>query len=147
MILLRPEGAPPSADPILEILKNARSIAVVGLSSKAYRPSFEVAKYLLEAGYTIVPVNPLEREVYGLKAYASLEDVPGEIDIVDVFRRSEEVPPVAEAAIRKGAKVLWMQQGIVNEAAGAKAQAAGLTVVMDACMLIEHRRHRGQLAR
>ncbi|HKT48376.1 MAG TPA: CoA-binding protein [Candidatus Acidoferrales bacterium] len=131
----------------MDILKKSRSIAVVGLSSKPYRPSFEVAKHLLEAGYTIVPVNPLEREVHGLKAYASLEDVPGEIDIVDVFRRSEEVAPVAEAAIRKGAKVLWLQQGIVNEAAGAKAQAAGLTVVMDACMLIEHRRHRAQLER
>ena len=146
MILLRPDGAPPSADPIFEVLKNSKSIAVVGMSSKPYRPSFEVSAHLLRAGYTVTPVNPLEIEVHGLRAYASLDEVPGEIDIVDVFRKSEDVPPVAEAAIRKRAKVLWLQQGIVNEPAAAKARAAGLTVVMDACILIEHRRRRTQLA-
>lgn len=145
MILLRPEDAPPSADPILEIFKNTKTIAVVGLSSKPYRPSFEVSGYLLRAGYRIIPVNPLETEVHGLRAYASVDDVPGEMDVVEVFRKSEDVPPVAEAAIRKRAKVLWLQQGIVNEDAAEKALAAGLTVVMDACMLVEHRRLRAQM--
>jgi len=140
MILLCPEGAPPSADPIRDIFNNTKTIAVVGLSSKPYRPSFEVSAYLLRAGYRIVPVNPLEAEVHGLRAYASVDDVPGEVDVVEVFRKSEDVPPVAEGAIRKRAKVLWLQQGIVNEDVAKRALAAGLTVVMDACMLVEHRR-------
>jgi len=145
MILLEPDGAEPAVDPILDILKNAKTIAVVGLSSKPFRPSFGVSEYLLEAGYKIIPVNPLERAVHGLPSYASLDDIPGDIDIVDVFRKSEDVPPVAESAIRKHAKVLWLQQGIVNEAAAAKARAAGLIVVMDACTMIEHRKRLGQL--
>jgi len=140
MMVLRPDGYQPSADPILDILKKAKTIAVVGISSKPFRPSFGVSEYLKNTGYTIIPVNPQETEVHGLKCYASLEDVPGSVDVVDVFRRSEEVPPVADAAIRKGAKVLWLQQGIIHEAAGEKARAAGLIVVMDGCMLVEHRR-------
>ena len=145
MILLRPEGARRSGNPILEIFKNTKRIAVVGLSSKPHRPSFEVSGYLLRAGYEIVPVNPREAEVHGLRAYASLDEAPGEIDVVEVFRKSEDVPPVAEAAIRRRAKVLWLQQGIVNEGAAEKALAAGLTVVMDACMLVEHRRLMSQM--
>ena len=145
MMALLPDGYPPSADPILDILKNAKTIAVVGISSKPFRASFGVSEYLKNAGYTIIPVNPQETEVHGLKCYASLEDVPGSVDIVDVFRRSEDVPPVADAAIRKGARVLWLQQGIINEEAGEKARAAGLVVVMDACTFVEHRRRRREL--
>jgi predicted CoA-binding protein len=145
MIVLLPDGYPPSADPILDILKDAKAIAVVGISSKPFRASFGVSEYLKNAGYTIIPVNPQETEVHGLQCYASLEDVPGSVDIVDVFRRSEDVPAVADAAIRKGAKVLWLQQNIINEEAGEKARAAGLVVVMDACALVEHRRRAHEL--
>ncbi len=145
MIVLFPDGYQPSADPVLDILKNAKTIAVVGISSKPQRASFGVSEYLKNAGYTIIPVNPQETEVHGLKCYASVEDVPGSIDVVDVFRRSEDVPPIADGAIRKGAKVLWLQQGIVNEVAGEKARAAGLFVVMDACTLVEHRRRKSEL--
>ena len=145
MIVLLPDGYPPSADPILDILKKAKTIAVVGISSKPFRASFGVSEYLKGAGYTIIPVNPQETEVHGLKCYASLEDVPGSVDVVDVFRRSKDVPPVADAAIRIGAKVLWLQQGIVNDTAGEKARAAGLIVVMDACTWVEHRRRKSEL--
>lgn len=145
MIVLLPEGHKPSGDPILDILKDAKSVAVVGISSKRFRPSFGVSEYLLSAGYKIAPVNPNEREVHGLRCYAALEDVPEAIDIVDVFRKAEDVPPVVESAIRKGAKVLWLQEGIVHEEAGEKARAAGLTVVMDACMLVEHRKRMREL--
>jgi len=145
MIVLLPDGYQPSADPVLDILKNAKTIAVVGISSKPHRASFGVSEYLKNAGYAIVPVNPQETEVHGLECYPSVEDVPGSIDVVDVFRRSEDVPPVADGAIRKGAKVLWMQQGIVNEVVGEKARASGLIVVMDACMLVEHRRRKSEL--
>jgi len=140
MILLLPDGPAPSPDPILDILKSTRTIAVVGISSKRQRPSHEVSLYLLKAGYRIVPVNPNESEVHGLRCYASLEEFPEAIDVVDVFRRPAEVPPVADSAIRKGASVLWLQQGIIHRDAGEKARAAGLMVVMDACMLVEHRR-------
>lgn len=147
MILLLPDGHAPSEDPILDVLKSARTIAVVGISSKRLRPSYEVSEYLLNAGYRIVPVNPNESEVHGLRCYGSLEEVPEAIDVVDVFRRAEEVPPVVDSAIRKGARVLWLQQGIIHREAGEKARAAGLTVVMDACMFVEHRRRKGELVR
>ena len=126
---------------ISEILRNARTIAVVGLSSKTSRPSFGVTQYLQSVGYRIIPVNPNETEVLGEKSYARLEDVPKSqrIEIVDIFRRSEKVPPVVCSAIDVGAKVVWMQQGIENRAAAAKARSAGLLVVEDACILIEHR--------
>ncbi len=138
-----PVGATdPSADPIESILKSYKTIAVVGLSSNPRRPSHGVAEYLQTVGYRIIPVNPNETEVLGEKSYARLEDVPERIEIVEVFRRAEEVPPVVESAIRVGAKVVWMQLGIVNEAAAEKARAAGLTVIEDACMLIEHRKRR-----
>jgi len=140
MRVLLPEGAAASADPVLEILKTYKSIAVVGLSSNPMRPSFGVTEYMKNAGYRIIPVNPNEKEVLGEKSYARLEDVPGKIEIVDVFRRAEDVPPVVESAIRVGAKVVWMQLGIENEEAAEKARAAGLVVVEDACILIEHRK-------
>lgn len=125
---------------IADIIRNARVIAVVGLSDKPERPSYDVAEYLLEHGYRIIPVNPMIKEWKKIAAYPSLSDIPREIkvDIVDIFRRSEDVPPVVDEAIKIGAKVVWMQLGIVNEEAAAKARAAGLEVVMDRCLKIEH---------
>ena len=123
-----------------EILSSAHSIAVVGLSSKRYRPSYGVAEYMQRAGYRIIPVNPFEDAVLGEKAYASLDEVSERIDIVDIFRRSEFVPEIVEAAIRLGARAIWMQEGVIHEEAAAKARAAGLEVVMDRCILKEHRR-------
>ncbi len=146
MKILLPDGAAPSADPILDILARYKTIAVVGLSSNPARPSYGVTEYMQSAGYRIVPVNPNEREVLGEQSYASLEDVPQKIEIVDIFRRPEEVAPVVDAAIRAGAKVVWMQLGIANEAAAKKAQAAGLTVVMDACILVEHQKRKRNLS-
>lgn len=144
MRVLVPEGsefgAKSGADPIAEILRKCRTIAVVGLSSNPMRPSHEVTEYMQRAGYRIIPVNPNEREVLGEKSYARLEDVPEKIDVVNIFRRPEEVPPVVESAIRIGAKVVWMQLGIENGEAAEKAKGAGLAVVEDACILIEHRR-------
>src|SRR5258706_52039 len=137
--------ARPSADAILELLKNYKTIAVVGLSSNPMRPSFGVTEYMQGMGYRIIPVNPNETEVLGERSYARLEDVTEKIDIVNVFRRAEEVPPVVESAIRIGAKVVWMQSGIENEEAAEKARAAGLLVVEDACILIEHRRRAKEL--
>jgi len=130
-------------DSITEILRESETIAVVGLSSNPMRPSFGVTEYMQGAGYRIIPVNPNEAEVLGEKSYARLEDVPEKIDIVNVFRRAEEVPPVVESAIRIGAKVVWMQSGIENEEAAEKARAAGLLVVEDACILVEHRKRLG----
>lgn len=121
------------------MLKSARTIAVVGLSSKRYRPSYGVAAYMQSAGYRIIPVNPNETEVLGEKCYARLEDIPEKIDIVDIFRRSELVPEVVESAIRIGAKAVWMQEGVVHEEAARRAREAGLEVVMDLCILKEHR--------
>jgi predicted CoA-binding protein len=146
MKVLLPDGAPPGGDPIFDILTKYKTIAVVGLSSNPARPSHGVAEYLQSAGYHIIPVNPNETDVLGEPSYASLDEVPQKIEIVDVFRRPEEVPPAVDAAIRAGAKVVWMQLGIINEAAAEKAQAAGLTVVMDACMLIEHKKRRQKLS-
>ena len=123
-------------------MRGAKTIAVVGLSSNPMRASHGVAEYLKAAGYRIIPVNPNETEVLGEKAYARLEDIPEPVDIVDVFRRAEEVPAVAKSAIVIGAKVLWMQLGIENAGAAEKARAAGLVVVENACLLVEHRRRR-----
>jgi hypothetical protein len=120
------------------ILKNARTIAVVGLSSRRSRPSYGVSEYMKSVGYRIIPVNPMETEVLGEKAFASLDDVKEPVDIVDVFRRSEFVPDIVDAAIRIGAKCVWMQEGVVHEDAAANARAAGLNVVMDRCILKEH---------
>jgi predicted CoA-binding protein len=146
MKLLLPDGAAPSADPIFDILTTYKTIAVVGLSSNPTRPSHGVAEYMQSSGYHIIPVNPNETDVLGEPSYERLEDVPQKIEIVEVFRRPEEVPPVVDAAIRIGAKVVWMQLGIENQAAAEKAQAAGLVVVMDACMLVEHKKRRQQLS-
>ena len=126
--------------PIAEILKSARTIAVVGLSPKRYRPSYGVAEYLQKAGYRIIPVNPRESELLGERCYPDLEAIPEAVDIVDIFRRSEFVPEIVEAAIRKGAKVIWMQEGVVHEDAARRAEGAGLAVVMDRCILKDHRR-------
>jgi predicted CoA-binding protein len=125
---------------IASVLRSARTIAVIGLSSKRYRPSHGVAEYMQSAGYRIIPVNPFETEVLGEQAYPELDRVPGTVDIVDIFRRSEFVPEIMEAAIRIGARAIWMQEGVVHEDAAAKARAAGLEVVMDRCILKEHRR-------
>jgi hypothetical protein len=126
---------------IPDLLRKSRVIAVVGLSSKQFRPSYGVAEYMQREGYRIIPVNPHETEVLGEKAYARLEDVPEHVDIVDIFRRSEFVPPVVDDAIRMGASAVWMQEGVVDEQAAEKARAAGLAVVMDRCILKEHSRY------
>jgi predicted CoA-binding protein len=123
-----------------EILQRSKTIAVVGLSNKRFRPSYGVSEYMQHAGYRIIPVNPAEIEVLGEKAYPDLESIPEHIDIVDIFRRSEFVPEVVEAAVRIGANCVWMQEDVVNEEAAAKARAAGLDVVMDRCILKEHRK-------
>jgi predicted CoA-binding protein len=127
------------------ILRENRVIAVVGLSANWYRPSYFAAKYMLEHGYTIVPVNPAYTEVLGQKCYASLRDIPAKVDIVDCFRKTAEILPIAEDAIAIGAKVLWQQLGVTNEEAARKAEAAGLDTVMDRCVKIEHARLFGGL--
>ena len=128
------------------ILGDARTIAVVGLSSRPDRPSFEVAEYLQAKGYRIVPVNPAETEVLGEHAYASLDDIPAEIaiDVVDVFRRAQDTPPIAEQAVQRGAKVLWLQDGIVNDEARRIAEEAGLVVIMGACIRRTRKRLEGE---
>jgi hypothetical protein len=125
---------------IAEMLRSARTIAVVGVSSKRFRPSYGVTEYMQRAGYRIIPVNPQETEVLGEKSYPDLDSIPGPVDIVDIFRRSEFVPEIVDAAIRKGAKMIWMQEGVIHEEAARRAEAAGLAVVMDHCILKEHRR-------
>lgn len=125
---------------IPDILHSTRTIAVVGLSSKRFRPSYGVAEYLQRAGYRIIPVNPQESSVLGEKSYPDLDSVPDQVDMVDIFRRSEFVPEIVEAAIRKGAKTVWMQEGVIHTEAAARAEAAGLSVIMDRCILKEHRR-------
>jgi hypothetical protein len=120
------------------ILREFRRVAVVGISDRPDRDSHRVAAYLQRVGYAIVPVNPNVRRVLGAECWPSLEAAPGPIEVVDVFRRSELVPPVVDAAILVGAKAVWMQDGVVDEAAAAKARAAGLLVVMDRCMLRDH---------
>ena len=127
------------------ILKTNRVIAVAGLSGDWFRPSYFAAKYLMEHGYTVIPVNPHYQEILGQKCYKSLRDIPGKVDIVDVFRRTEDVMPIAEDAIAIGAKVLWQQLGVRNREAAEKAEAAGLETVMDRCVKIEHARLFGGL--
>ncbi|MBI2849729.1 MAG: CoA-binding protein [Chloroflexi bacterium] len=121
-----------------EILKSNRVIAIVGLSANPERPSNEVARYLKGKGYTIIPVNPNEKEILGETCYPDLNSIPGKVEVVDVFRRAEDTPPIAREAVKKGAAVLWLQEGIVNEEAAAIARQAGLQVVMDKCMKKEH---------
>jgi predicted CoA-binding protein len=127
------------------ILKQSKTIAVVGLSANWWRPSFFAAKYLQEHGYRVIPVNPQYQEVLGQKCYPTLSDIPDKVDIVDCFRRSEDIGPIAQEAIAIGAKVLWMQLGVINHDAADKARKAGLDVVMDRCVKIEHARLFGGL--
>jgi predicted CoA-binding protein len=127
------------------ILMRNRTIAVVGLSANWYRPSYFAARYMLDHGYTVIPVNPAYPEVLGQKCYPSLRDVPQQVDIVDCFRRSEDIPAIADAAIGIGARVLWMQLGVIHPEAARKAEAAGLDVVMDRCVKIEYARLFGGL--
>ena len=137
-----PHGHKQAGDAVAEILRGAKTIAVVGLSSNPMRASNEVASYLKAMGYRIIPVNPNETEALGEKAYARLEDVPETVDIVDVFRRSEVLPGIADSAVKIGAKVLWMQLGIENSEAAEIGRKAGLVVVENACLLVEHKRRR-----
>jgi uncharacterized protein len=123
-----------------EILLSIKTIASVGLSSSVEKESYWIVSYLKEQGYRIIPVNPKATEILGKKAYPGLSDIPYKVDAVQVFRKSEDVPPVVDEAIKIGAKVIWMQEGIVNEEAAQKARTAGLQVVMDACMRFTHRR-------
>lgn len=127
------------------ILKSSHVIAVVGLSANWWRPSFFVAKYLQDHGYRVIPVNPAYQEVLGEKCYPDLKAVPEKIDMVDCFRKAAEIPALAEDAIAIGAKCLWMQLGVVNDAAALRAREAGLDVVMDRCVKIEHGRLFGGL--
>jgi len=130
---------------LARILKESRVIAMVGLSETWYRPSNFAAKYLIEYGYRIIPVNPAYKEVLGEKCYPNLLDIPEQVDVVDIFRRPKDVPPLVEEAIEIGAKVVWMQLGIVNEEAAERARNSGLDVVMNRCMKIEHARLFGGL--
>jgi predicted CoA-binding protein len=127
------------------ILSHNRVIAVVGLSADWFRPSYFAAKYLQEHGYTVIPVNPRYAEVLGQKCYKSLRDIPGKVDMVDCFRKTADIMPICDDAIAIGARVLWQQLGVKNEAAAAKARAAGLDAVMDRCVKIEHGRLFGGL--
>jgi uncharacterized protein len=134
-----------SADPILDILKRFHTIAVVGLSSNPERASNHVGEYIKSASYRMIPINPNEREVFGEKSYPDLESAaaaiaPQKIEIVDIFRRPENIPPIVDTAISIAAKVIWMQLGIVHEAAATKALSSGLIVVEDACFFVEHKR-------
>lgn len=125
---------------IAELLRTSHTIAVVGLSAKRMRPSYGVSEYMQRAGYKIIPVNPQEEVILGEKSFAKLEDIPGPVDIVDIFRRAEFVPEIVESAISIGAKAIWMQEGVIHEEAAARARAAGLFVVQDRCILKEHRK-------
>jgi uncharacterized protein len=133
-----PKNKSLSEDAVGQLLKVAHTIAIVGLSSDPMRPSYGVAEYLQRTGYKIIPVNPNEREVLGERAVQRLEDIREKVDIVDVFRRAEFVPEVAESAIAIGAKALWLQEGVIHEEAAKRARDAGLFVVMDRCIFKEH---------
>jgi len=123
-----------------KVMERYKTVVVVGLSSNPEKPSHFVPKYLKEHGYTIIPVNPTAKgEILGEKVYAGLKDVPQKVEVVDIFRPPKDVPPIVEEAIAIGAKVVWMQEGIVNNAAAERAKAAGLTVIMDKCMMKVHR--------
>ncbi len=125
------------------VLTEFRTVAVVGVSGDASRPSHRVAGYLLDHGYDVIPVNPAAQRILGMTCYPDLESIPRPVEVVDVFRRPDEVMPVVEAAIAIGARAVWLQEGVVNDAAAARAREAGLLVVMDRCMLKEHQRLTG----
>jgi uncharacterized protein len=138
------KAEPKMIDLIDRILGESHTIAVVGLSNKPERASYDVAKYLQSHGYKIIPVNPMLTEVLGEKSYPNLVSVPEKIDVVDIFRKSDEVEPIVDEAVKKGAKVVWMQLGVVNDQAAQKAKAAGLEVIMDRCMKHEHHIRHGE---
>jgi predicted CoA-binding protein len=138
--LLRLQNRQASGVSIPDILRNYRTIAVVGLSNDETRPAHSVSQYMQNAGYRIIPVNPGVTEVLGEKAYPTVASIPQPVEIVNVFRRSESVPPVVDDAIAAGAKVVWMQSGVWHFEAAAKAEAAGLEVIMDRCIRTEHQR-------
>ncbi len=129
-----------SIETIEKILEDCKTVAVVGLSSNPGRPSYGVASYMRRRGYKVIPVNPNETEVFGDKAYATLAAVPDKIDLVDIFRRSSEAGSVVDQAVAVGAKAVWLQEGVIDQAAAQRAQDAGLLVVMDRCWLKEHAR-------
>ena len=129
----------PSDDDLRRLLTDTRTIALVGASSKPDRPSHGIMRKLLSVGYHVIPVTPRESEVLGQRAYATLGEIPEPVDLVDVFRRAEDTPPIAAEAVRIGAKALWLQQGIASEEAAAIARAGGLVVVMDLCIAVMHR--------
>lgn len=133
------------SDKLRRLLRTSRNIAVVGLSAQWHRPSYFAAKYLQEHGYRVIPVNPTYPEILGEKSYKRLADIPERIDVVDCFRKSSEIPAIADEAIAIGAKVLWMQLGVESPEARRKAEAAGLEVVENRCMKIEHGRFFGGL--
>lgn len=133
----------PSLERLQTIFAEMNTIAVVGLSPKEKRPSNQVARYLLQAGYTIIPVNPGQDEILGRKCYPNLHSIEGQVEVVDIFRRADQVEPVVRDAISIGARVVWMQQGIVNEQAAALAEGAGLTVIMDRCLQVDHMQFSG----
>lgn len=134
----------PPPEEIKDILENSKVVAMVGLSDNRERPSNRVGKYLRNKGYRIIPVNPKYDTIIGLKSYPNLLKIPEEVDIVDIFRKPKAVVEIVDEAIEKGAKVVWMQEGVINEEAARKAKEAGLTVVMDRCMYKEHKKHFGQ---
>lgn len=123
-----------------QILNEYRNIAIVGLSTNPFKPSCKVALYLTEHGYNVLPVNPKAEEILGKKSYPSLSSIPEKVEVVDIFRRPKDVPPIVDEAIKIGAKAVWMQEGIINEEAAHKAREAGLLVVMDKCIRREHMR-------
>jgi predicted CoA-binding protein len=127
----------PSTEEIIEILRSSKRIAVVGMSSKPERASHGVSKRLISSGYEVIPVNPMESEVLGLKSYANLGEIVGAIDIVDVFRRSDQTDPIIDEAIKIRAKVLWLQEDVINDAGALRAQRAGLKVIQDRCIAKE----------
>ena len=128
----------PSEETLRTLLTEARTIAMVGASSNADKPSHGIMKKMLSAGYRVIPVNPRETEVLGQKAFASLRDIPEKVDIVDVFRRAEDTPPIADEAVAIGAKAIWLQSGISNDETARRAEAGGLLAVMDLCLGVEH---------
>jgi predicted CoA-binding protein len=123
---------------LTQILRDTKTIAVIGLSPKTNRPSYQVAAYLKQAGYTIIPVNPGHDQILGQHCYPNLESIPEQVDIVNIFRNPGEVPAIVDSAIAIGAKVVWMQLGIVHEEAAAKAKASGIAVIMNRCLKIDH---------
>ena len=132
---------------LLKILKSARTVASVGVSNNPAKPSYGIFQYLVEAGYRMIPVNPTTPQVLNRPSYPDLKSIPLKIDVVQVFRKPEDVPPVVEQAIEAGTSVVWMQEGVINEEAAARAEQAGLKVVMDRCMMQTHQRLIGRLAR